>query len=113
MIIPILLLIRITYNQDMEFNTCMDEKPKHENCHIHTKRRKETISWICRTFFLLFFRGFNKQNMLVNNKNINVRKRNIDINRKHHINNPNKKTYVHIINIISPSSSKRVYFSLI
>ena len=56
MIIPILLLIHITYTQDIKFNTCMDvEKHKHENYSIHTKIRKETTNRIGRTFFFCYF----------------------------------------------------------
>ena len=46
-----------------------DKKCKHKNYFIHTKVRKETTSQIGKVFFFAILCRFNKQKMLVNNKN--------------------------------------------
>ena len=46
------------------------KKHKHEDYSIHTKKHKETTNRIGKTFFFAIFCGFNKQNKLV--KQINM-----------------------------------------
>ena len=66
-----------THTPNMKFTTYIGckEKCKHENYFIHTKVCKETTNRIGRVFIFAIFCRFNKQKMLVNNKNINVKEK--------------------------------------